>query len=77
MPDDFGWAPVPFSGEWGIATSFFKSAAEEAKTKKSINVPQRAVEIAQIIAEELPAQQYFPRIEAVGGYLLVLSLNYG
>ena len=27
------WSPVPFSGDWGIATSFFKLAAEEAKKR--------------------------------------------
>ena len=69
IPDDYGWAPVPFSGEWGIATSFFKTAAQEAKSGKVKNVPQRAEEIAAMVAEELPAQIYFPHLEAVGGYL--------
>jgi arginyl-tRNA synthetase len=67
--EDFGWTPIPFSGEWGIATSFFKSAAEEAKSGKTDNVPHRAEEIAQLVAKELPSQTYFPRIEAAGGYL--------
>ena len=25
------WQPIPFSGEWGFATSFFQTAANEAK----------------------------------------------
>lgn len=68
-PEELGWAPVPFSGEWGIATSFFKSAALEAKSGKVKNVPQRAEQIAALAAEKLPAQQYFPRVENKGGYL--------
>ncbi len=69
VPEDLGWAPVPFSGEWGIATSFFRVAALEAKSEKSLNVPQRAEEIALLVKENLPPHEYFPRIEAVGGYL--------
>ncbi len=69
LPEDLAWTPVPFSGEWGISTSFFKVAALEAKSEKSLNVPQRAEEIAQLVAENLPPQEYFSRIEAAGGYL--------
>ena len=69
VPDDYGWAPVPFSGEWGMATSFFKTAALEGKSGKVKNVPQRAEEIAALVAEKLPAQIYFPRVEALSGYL--------
>jgi arginyl-tRNA synthetase len=68
-PDDYGWAPIPFSGEWGMATSFFKSAAQEAKSGKVKNVPHRAEEIAALVAEQLPPQTYFPHVEAVNGYL--------
>ena len=69
FPEDLGWAPVPFSGEWGISTSFFKVAALEAKSGKSLNIPQRAEKIALLVAENLPPQRYFPRVEAAGGYL--------
>ncbi len=69
VPDELGWAPVPFSGEWGIATSFFKAAALEAKSGKVKNVPQRAEEIAELMAKTLPAQEYFPRVESKAGYL--------
>jgi arginyl-tRNA synthetase len=41
------WAPIPFSGEWGISTSFFQTAADEARAGKMVNVPQRAQEIAE------------------------------
>lgn len=69
VEDAIDWTPIPFSGDWGISTSFFKTAAREAKSKKSVNVPQRAGEIAALVAEGLPPQKYFPRIEAVNGYL--------
>ena len=69
LPDDLDWSPVPFAGEWGLSTSFFKVAALEAKSEKSIKVPQRAEEIAQLVAENLKDQEYFPRVEAAGGYL--------
>jgi len=69
FPEDLDWSPVPFSGEWGLSTSFFKVAAAEAKSGKSLNVPQRAEEIARLVADNIPSQEYFPRIEAAGGYL--------
>ena len=69
VPEELNWSSIPFSGEWGIATSFFKTASLEAKSGQSINVPQRAGEIASLVAELMPAQKYFPRIEAKAGYL--------
>jgi arginyl-tRNA synthetase len=68
-PEDLGWAPIPFSGEWGISTSFYKVAALEARSGKVKNVPQRAEEIAAWVAEKIPDQKYFPRIESKAGYL--------
>jgi arginyl-tRNA synthetase len=41
------WVPIPFSGEWGISTSFFLTAADEARSGKKVVVPQRAQEIAE------------------------------
>lgn len=69
LPEKLDWTSVPFAGEWGIATSFFKVAALEAKNGKSVKVPQRAEEISQLVAENLKEQEYFPRVEAAGGYL--------
>ncbi len=69
VPEELGWAPIPFSGEWGIATSFFKVAALEGKNRQGVNVPQRAQEIAALVADNIPPQDYFPRIENKGGYL--------
>lgn len=43
------WSPIPFSGEWGISTSFFQIAATETKAGKAKNipVPLRAQQIAE------------------------------
>jgi len=69
LPGGLEWAPIPFTGEWGIATSFFAAAALEARSGKSVQVPKRAEEIATLVAGQLPPQELFPRVEAVKGYL--------
>jgi arginyl-tRNA synthetase len=68
------WNPIPFAGEWGITTSFFQLAAQENREKQqatgqSINVGQRAHELATAIAKSLGKLSGFTRIEAVKGYL--------
>ncbi|MDZ4159072.1 MAG: arginine--tRNA ligase, partial [Anaerolineaceae bacterium] len=64
------WSWIPFSGHWGISTSFFQHAALEARQGKSVaNVGARAQEIAQSIADYLGAPSGFHRLEAVRGYL--------
>ena len=67
--ESLDWVPVPFSGEWGISTSFFKIAALEAKTGQKVNVPERSRDLASLVAANLEPQLYFPRVEAVQGYL--------
>ncbi len=76
LPDlgKLAWTPIPFSGEWGISTSFFQLAALEARqTKetsgKNLTVPQRAQEIAALVAASLGQPTGFTRVEAVKGYL--------
>lgn len=69
LPEEWSWTPIPFSGEWGIATSFFKVAAQEARQGQKINVGQRAQEIATAVVEFLGTPEGFSRIEAVKGYL--------
>jgi arginyl-tRNA synthetase len=62
------WKPIPFSGEWGFSTSFFATAAAEARLGKKIVVVQRAQEIADQIRNQIE----FPglsHIEALKGYL--------
>ena len=63
------WKPIPFSGEWGISTSFFASAALEARAGKKVVVPQRAQEIAAQVKVALIGTPGISRIEAVKGYL--------
>lgn len=63
------WKWIPFGGQWGISTSFFQLAAQEARTGKKINVQQRAQELAQQVADHLGDLDGFERIEAVRGYL--------
>jgi arginyl-tRNA synthetase len=65
------WLPIPFSGEWGISTSFFQLAANEAKSGKGTGkpVPQRAQEIAEQVKAYLDTIAGISHIEAVKGYL--------
>ena len=59
------WKPIPFSGEWGISTSFFASAALESRAGKKVVVPQRAQEMAMQVREALVNTAGLSRIEAV------------
>jgi arginyl-tRNA synthetase len=67
------WQPIPFSGEWGFATSFFQTAANEAKLGKGTKgpVPQKAQEIAEQVKSQLGSVDGISHIEAVKGYLNV------
>src|SRR5512138_331862 len=65
------WQPIPFSGEWGVSTSFFQTAANEARAGKGkkMPVPQRAQEIAEQVKAEIGSVPGISRVEAVKGYL--------
>ncbi len=65
------WQPIPFSGEWGFATSFFQTAANEARTGKGAGkpVPQRAQEMAEQVKAQIGSVDGISRIDAVKGYL--------
>jgi len=63
------WSWIPFSGHWGITTSFFQLAAQEARLGKKVNVLQRAAELAELAAAYLGIPTGFERVEAVKGYL--------
>ncbi len=67
------WLPIPFNGEWGTSTSFFQTAANEAKaakgTGKKVIVPQRAQEIAEAIKDVIGTPAGISHVEAVKGYL--------
>ena len=63
------WSPIPFSGEWGISTSFFATAALEARAGKKIQVPARAQEIAAEIKSQIGSVEGISRVDAIKGYL--------
>ncbi|GAP14245.1 arginyl-tRNA synthetase [Longilinea arvoryzae] len=64
------WSSIPFSGHWGISTSFFQLAAQEAREKGlKGNVGERAQAIASGAAAVLGSPEGFERLEAVRGYL--------
>ena len=73
------WTAIPFSGEWGMATSFFQTAADEARAGKGkkVPVPQRAQEIAEQVKDAVLSEskdqigraEGISRVEAVKGYL--------
>lgn len=65
------WTAIPFSGEWGVSTSFFQTAANEARAGKGnkVPVPQRAQEMAEQIKAEIGAVPGISHVESVKGYL--------
>lgn len=67
--DSIQWSLIPFSGHWGISTSFFQIAAQEARSGKKVIVPKRAAELAETICEKLTLSSDFSKSEAVKGYL--------
>jgi arginyl-tRNA synthetase len=75
-PDGLTWAPIPFAGKWGISTSFFQLAAQEARLMRessgaspAVPIPQRAQAIAEAAARFLGTPAGFSQVEAVKGYL--------
>ena len=71
-PGEIAWNPIPITGEWGMSTSFFQLAAQEARSGKSrggLPVPQRAQEMADLVAKSLGIPAGIYRVEAIKGYL--------
>ena len=67
---DLQWSWIPFSGHWGISTSFFQLAAQAVRQSgQGGNVPARAQEIAAQVVAALGTPPGFERVEAVKGYL--------
>lgn len=52
-----------------MSTSFFKVAAQEARAGKDVKVPERAADIASLVADAMAGRGDFSRVEAVDGYL--------
>ena len=65
------WMPIPFSGEWGMSTSFFQTAADEARAGKGAGkpVPTRAQELAEQVRGQMGSVAGVSHVEAVKGYL--------
>ena len=63
------WVWIPFSGQWGIATSFFELAARKARNDTSINVNIYSEQIAEQVKEKLENLPGIHRALAVKGYL--------
>ena len=63
------WKPIPFSGEWGMSTSFFATAAAEVRLGKKVVVAQRAQEIAEQVKTRVSGVPGLSHIEAIKGYL--------
>jgi arginyl-tRNA synthetase len=73
-PTTVVWVPIPFAGKWGLTTSFFQLAAQNARllkeqTGQPVNVQQHAQEIAEKVAAYLGTPAGFARVEALKGYL--------
>ena len=63
LPDELKWSSIPFSGEWGISTSFFQTAADEARSGKQVKVPVRAQEIAELVKAALGTPKASPTLK--------------
>lgn len=68
-PSSLIWSWIPFSGHWGLATSFYKTASENPQYKSEFPVQKRAEEIAHLLTNELELPEEFEKKEAVKGYL--------
>ncbi len=72
--EDLEWSAIPFSGDWGISTSFFKIAAQHARDlRQKGEQPPPVSELAQTIADQVRQNigipSGFKRVDAVHGYL--------
>ncbi|MBM3136922.1 MAG: arginine--tRNA ligase, partial [Chloroflexi bacterium] len=67
--ESFNWSWIPFSGHWGIATSFFKLASGHPKFLPELDVRQRAAAMADLVKNELDLSKEFEKAESVNGYL--------
>lgn len=67
------WQAIPFAGEWGFSTSFFQTAANEAKRGKGnkVPVPQKAQKIAEQVRAQIGSVEGISHVEAVKGYINV------
>lgn len=67
--DALKWSWIPFSGHWGISTSFFKLASQNPLYLTELDTKKRAVAIAELIQKKLQLPPDFERCDSVNGYL--------
>lgn len=66
------WTATPFAGQWGLGTNAcFQAAAAEARSGKKVNVPQRAQELARLVAERVALPDGFASVSADKAYVNV------
>lgn len=63
------WSWIPFSGKWGISTSFFEIASANADRYPSLKVHELAANIADKVKDALGKFDGIDRIESINGYL--------
>lgn len=63
------WSWIPFSGKWGISTSFFEVASANANKYPSVKIHELAADIAGKVKDELSELEGIERIESMNGYL--------
>ena len=63
------WSPIPFSGEWGISTSFFATAALEARAgSEGVRTLRLETGVNNHAALGLYARAGFTRCDPFGDY---------
>ena len=67
--EPLNWSWIPFSGHWGIATSFFKLASNSKDFQPELDVKKRAAVLADLVQQRLALSPDFERSESVNGYL--------
>lgn len=67
--EPLNWSWIPFSGHWGIATSFFKLASNSKDFHPELDVKKRATVLADLVQQRLALSPDFERSESVNGYL--------
>ena len=63
------WTWIPFSGQWGISTSFFEIASKNLEKDPTLTVIELSKKISENVKEGLGNLVGFDRVEATGGYL--------
>jgi arginyl-tRNA synthetase len=72
VPEKIDWAPIPFSGRWGLGTAVcFQVAAAEARAARGGDVRARAAEIAGELASHLALPPAFSHAVPEKAYLNV------